>query len=365
MVWVSLFFVAVTFASYAWAKHGLLSRLLFWVGLGGENNLGAWWSGMLLLTGALHAFDGFGDTDNRPGARRGWLVLSAMLLALSFDEVASLHEFLARTEDPRYLLVLGIIGVVLLAYSVGQLAISHVPWRILALILLSFALFGSVVLQEEYQTSRTWNNPVIYGARALIEEGTEIAGMLILIFVARANTRVLLNRHHPDALIAATRGRIPLIVTAGVLIPIMTGATFILPYPGGPADWLVACIYLLCAVCVFRPILIGDEVLNQRTALLLLFYLVASAISVGLKLSWDPEILGVPVSIRGIGVAGLLLTANLVFRAAGRRTTIWFYPAAAVVLLASLWSSSQLLWCTIPSCVALWIFSCETRHNTV
>ena len=85
MVWISVGFVAVTFASYAFPHHGSLTRVLFWVGLGGENNLGAWWSGMLLLIGAMHAFDGFGDTDGQPAARRGWLGLSAILLGLSFD----------------------------------------------------------------------------------------------------------------------------------------------------------------------------------------------------------------------------------------------------------------------------------------
>jgi len=357
MIWVSVVLVAITFASYAWAHHGVLSRLLFWFGLGGENNFGAWWSGMLLLISAMQAYDGFGDPDNLPGARRGWLVMSAILLALSFDEVASLHEFLSA--DKSYLLVFGVTGALLLAYSVSQLALSNVPWRILTLILLSFTLFGSVGLQEMYQASRTWNDPVTYGVRALIEEGTEIAGMLILIFATRANTRVLLNKHHPDALIAATRGKLPLIVAVGALVPIMAGATFILPYPGGPADWLAAGTYLLCAARVLHPILIGTEVLRQRTVLLLGFYLIASALSNGLKLSWTPEIFGGPISIRGLGNAGLLLTANVVFRMGGRRTTIWFYPTAVAVLAASFWSTSQLLWCTIPGCLALWMFALE------
>jgi len=365
MVWISVVVVADTFASFAWAKHGLLSHFLFWVGLAGENNLGAWWSGMLLLIGALHAFDGFGNTDNLPSARRGWLVLSAILLALSFDELASLHEFLGRAAgDDRYLLVLAIIGAMLLAYSVSQLAISKLPWRHLGLILLSFALFGSVYLQEVLQSIGTWDNPYIKGLRGMIEEGTEITGMLILIFVTRTNTRVLLNRDHPDALIAATLGRVPLIVAAGVSIPIMTAATFILPFPGGPADWLAACIYLLCAAHVFRPILLSNGVLRQSTAPLLLFYLVASALSNGLHIKWDPEIFGVPVSIRGVGIAGLLLTANIFFRSGGRPTTIWFYPAAAAALLVSLWPNSQILWCMIPTCVALWIFTLESRQHS-
>lgn len=365
MVRVSLLLVLVTFASYALAKHGLLSSLLFWVGLGGENNLGAWWSGMLLLTGAVHAFDGFADTDNRPSARHGWLALSLMLLALSFDEVAALHEFLAGTGNPGYWLVLGIIGVILLAYSMSQLALSHCPWRLLALILLSFVLFGSVVLQELYQTSRTWSNPVVYGIRAVLEEGTEIAGMLILIFVTRMNTHALLNKNRPDGLMAVAHGRIPLIIAISALIPITVGATFILPFPGGPADWLAACTYLVCALRVIHPVLIGNEELNKGTVLLLLFYLVSSAASNGLKLSWDPEILGVPVSIRGIGVAALLLMANTVFKAAGRRTSAWFYAVASVILIASLLTRSQLLWCTIPSCAALWMFVRESRRNSL
>ena len=88
----------VTLFSYALAGSGALSRLLFWLGLGGENNIGAWWSGMLLVLAAFFAFDGFFNPDKPLGERRGWLALGFALLFLSFDEIASLHESLSRVS---------------------------------------------------------------------------------------------------------------------------------------------------------------------------------------------------------------------------------------------------------------------------
>ena len=58
-----------------------------------ENVAAAWFSGMLLLLGALHAADGyFRLRQTKLKAALAWWVIAAMLLFMSVDEIASLHE---------------------------------------------------------------------------------------------------------------------------------------------------------------------------------------------------------------------------------------------------------------------------------
>src|SRR4051794_39171152 len=70
--------------------HGLALAPL---NLTNENVAAAWFSGMLLLLGALHAADGYfrlRRTDLK--AALAWWVIAAMLLFLCADEIGSLHE---------------------------------------------------------------------------------------------------------------------------------------------------------------------------------------------------------------------------------------------------------------------------------
>src|SRR5690242_4287984 len=58
-----------------------------------ENVTAAWFSGMLLLTGSLLAADGyFRLRSTHFKAALAWWVIAGMLMVLSLDEIASLHE---------------------------------------------------------------------------------------------------------------------------------------------------------------------------------------------------------------------------------------------------------------------------------
>lgn len=59
--------------------------------LRGESNYAALWSGMLLLLTALHAYDGAAQNRREaPSIARAWLVISVVMILLSFDEIGSL-----------------------------------------------------------------------------------------------------------------------------------------------------------------------------------------------------------------------------------------------------------------------------------
>lgn len=362
LVFVSACLAGVTFLSYALqgSASPRLSQLLFLIGLGGENNVGAWWSGTLLLLASVFAFDGYASHRNSDAERRGWLTLALVLIMLSFDEIASLHEYIISTARPL-IVVPGLIGAGMTLYAFHQLISAKVDRRMIVRLGVAFALLATIPMQEVLQHAREWNDPVLYGVRALIEEGAEIAAMLIFVDVTRKNTERLARRG--DALRLTALYRRPLLAGAAVSLPFLTWASFVLPYPGGPADWLTVSLYVLCALHVVRAMLSSESPNAVDAIPLLALYAAASLSANALKLAWDPQILGTPVSVRGLGMCVLLIAAALVLRRFDRPAKVrWLLPAAAVALAAAVATpSSQTFWCAFPAVLALYLYAIESR----
>lgn len=357
---VSAALLVVTFASYALVDHRWLARVLFWFGLGGENNIGAWWSGMLLALAAFLAFDGFFDRSKRLVEQRGWLALGCALLLLSFDEIASLHEYLSGLGQ-SYLAVLGIAGLTLASYGMQQLRRAHVPARTLLKLLIAFGLLATVPIHEAVQQKLQWDNQAVYGLRAFLEEGTEIVAMLIFVAVTRETSASAL-RSSQDCLVALVRCPRLIGLTALFLWPVLVAATFELPQPGGPADWLASTLLLACALLAVREALQGGR-FDSRSLALILFYAAVSAAANAMKIAWDPVVLGTSVNIRGIAFALLVVTGVLALKAKGRRLRARHaFPVAALIgASAIVWPSSQLVWCAIPPVLAVWFFAIESK----
>jgi hypothetical protein len=351
--------IFVTFLAFALDLPEGGSRLLFWLALAGENNVGAWWSGMLLMLASVFALDGFAANRARPTERSGWLALAAVLLVLSFDEIGALHEYLG-SRGIRYLALLAVPLFVLTCYAFIQLLRAPVSLRTLVLLMLAFALLGTVPLQEYIQQTREWPNPIVYGLRGALEEGVELAAILLLVAVTSHNTCALIRRPGGEPFELA-RHRPWVLGTAAVLAPVLVAATSVLPYPGGPADWLAAGAYFCCALLVARSML-GSAVRVTGPVLVLFgWYLVASVGSNAMRLEWDPNVLGVHVSIRGLFVALLLVTAGPVLRRAGRRANpLLFGVAAAVAVAVSSSPQAEILWCGLPVLVALNVYWLES-----
>jgi len=359
LVLVSATLVLVTFLSFAVEGVRPYSTLFFWLGLAGENNVGAWWSGMLLLLASVFALDGFGRRRAEPAERRGWLALSAALLILSFDEIGSLHEYLA-SEGIAFLAVLAVPLFALTAYAWLQLFRSRKDRRTPGLLLLAFVLLGTVPVQEIIQHSREWPNPIIYGLRGALEEGIELTAILLLVAVTSRNTRSAVERGAGEAFELA-RHRLLVLAAAAALAPVLVAATFVLPYPGGPADWLASACYLGCALLVVRSLVGPSTAATTPLVVLLVWYLAASCGSTAVKLDWDPVVLGAPVSLRALFVALLLATAVPILRSAGRRASpLLFVGGAAAALVGSMWPQSQLLWCGFPVLVAVLVYAGES-----
>ena len=150
-----------------------------------ENTAGAWWSGVLLLVAAVHMTDGFIGNASRGRLATGWLAVASVLVLLSADEVGSIHERVGGWgEILPFALLLGA------ALGFGVLALWSSAQRAAALwIAVAFLLFASVAGHEYLENSTTWLSD--HGdLRAMLEEGTEIVGMLILLRVGLANLRL-------------------------------------------------------------------------------------------------------------------------------------------------------------------------------
>ena len=359
LIAVSTALLAVTWASYPLVHHPI-ANLLFWVGLGGEDNIGAWWSGMLLALAGFLAFDGFFDATKPPAERRGWLALGFALLLLSFDEIASLHEHLSQLGR-AYLAVLGVTGLSVASYALGQLHRARAPRRTLAMLLLAFGLLATVPFHELLQHQLQWDNQILYGLRAVLEEGTELAASLTFISVVRATSASVL-RGSQDFLLALVRDRRVVTFTALLLWPVLTAATLALPPPGGPADWLASTLFLGCALLAVRAGALHGR-LDWRALSVVLFYVAASAAATAVKFQWHPLVLGTRVSIRGIAFALLLATAVAVLKTNGRRLKPSHVLLAAAVIGGSAiaWPSSEILWCGLPPLLALWLYAIESR----
>lgn len=359
LVAASVAFVLVTFASFAFEGQGSVSRLLFWLGLAGENNVGAWWSGMLLLVTAVLAFDAAANAVSRPQAR-GWRSLAIALTVLSFDEIAALHEHLSNTSDV-HIAVLALVIAGLCLHALANLWRAGTPQRTLGLIVAAFFLFALVPVQEVLQQTREWPNAIIYGVRGAIEEGTELAAILLLIAAAGRDRLSVATVGSPAPFAVLHDYRTAWRVTAALLWPIVVAAAYILPSPSGPADWLASGLYLAGALLAIQR-MVAVPVPRLAEWCVVGWWLGASAGSNAVSLSWDPHVGGAPISLRGLFLAAILVSALFVLRPPARSTSALLVAGAVVVVVLARWRpDSQLLWCALPPLIALAISAPRIR----
>jgi hypothetical protein len=252
-------------------QSGPAARLLNHLTLSWENNLGAWWSGMLLAVVSLHAFDGYVRLrGSKPLAARGWSMLAAVLLFLSFDEVGSLHERLGDLGGPpplREWSLLLPLGAVLGAMCLRALALlwqaDGERWKVWS-IGAGLFLLSSAAPQEFLEHRIHWQTDAAKAIRAAMEEGTELLGMLVLLRVAMANTAELAYGTFASgrtAFAALHELRRPLVAIGLALAPALALGTSALPDQilGHPADWLAAVAFLAAGLVLCRPLLIDDR----------------------------------------------------------------------------------------------------------
>jgi hypothetical protein len=313
----------------------------------------------LALLAALMAFDGCVDAHKPLRERRGWCAVGAVLLMFSFEEVASLHDYLGRRHG-ALLLLLGALAFACASYGLAELRRSALNPRKLALLVLGFAALGLAPLLEDLSVLP--GHRLAYGALTVLEEGTEIAALLAFLAAARGNSESLC-RMGLAPFAAPSSGRRSIVVAALALWPFLTAATLVLTSRTGAADWLAAALSFSCALLVVREALRrGSSDAHDKARVL--FYLGASAAANAVRIAWVPEVLGLHVSVRGTLLAFLVLAAAALQRSARRSSVARVSSiAGAIAVSAIVLPWSQLLWAALPPLLALWLFSLETAAS--
>ena len=162
-------------------------RRLFSVGL--ENNIGAWWSGALLFLAGVHALDGYRRYRDQGISRLAfaWLVVACTIIALSLDEIGSLHERVNRDLGWQALVPFGVLIIASVTWATWQMWTDPLERKNIRLIAVAFGLFAATAFNEYLEHAIAWSASV-RPWRAGFEEGIELVGMLLLVAVSVRNS---------------------------------------------------------------------------------------------------------------------------------------------------------------------------------
>jgi len=266
-VLISAAFVLAVGVRFA-APH-FLSGLMSRIQLTSENNVAAWWSGILLLMLAVHAYDvGVAERARSASVAGAWTILAAILLFFSADEIGSLHERMGMLGRP---FGLGSWPMMLLAGAVVGISLMTALWRLwsdpqvsrrmVVTLFIGFGLLGSVAGQEYVGDIFVFESNLAKGLRAMLEEGTELVGMLVLLatilpltFGREADGSTSLFRISGDEacklLLVAT-----LCMPVFALMPEVVGAD----HKGQIANWLAASAMMMAALLALRSLAQGPS----------------------------------------------------------------------------------------------------------
>ena len=155
-----------------------LWRLRLTMRLTHEMNLGAWWSGICLLAVGLISFQL--SSTKKTEFRRSWLALALIATGLSLDEIGSLHERLLGNKVIFYGTVA--FGILVILPILRNFVKNPATRKTGIQICIAFALFVLVAAQERLEHYIDWSLFPIWTSaiRAMLEEGTELVGILLL-----------------------------------------------------------------------------------------------------------------------------------------------------------------------------------------
>ncbi|HMQ93715.1 MAG TPA: hypothetical protein PKA33_11865 [Amaricoccus sp.] len=246
------------------AEPHFLSGLMSRIQLTSENNIAAWWSGILLLMLAVHAYDvGVAERARSPSVAGAWTILAAILVFFSADEIGSLHERMGMLGRPfglgswpMMLLAGAVVGISLLSALWRLWSDPQVSRRLVLPLLLGFGLLGSVAGQEYVGDVFVFESNLARGIRAMLEEGTELFGMLILL----ATILPLTFGREADGSTSILRisgdGACKLLLVATLCIPLFAMKPEVVgaDHKGQIANWLAASALMMAALLALRSL---------------------------------------------------------------------------------------------------------------
>ena len=344
------------------------SQLLTKFSLSQENNAATWWSGILLTLASMHAFDGHARWQKEmPSIARAWALISIVLLGLSADEVGSIHERVELATNvlgvpdvvalaPFELVLLALLGSgLLLLWSDDGQRHKVVP------IVIAFGLFGlfaAVVVQEEV-IQDNFHYPIL----SALEEGTELAGILILLKVAMSNTGGLFRPSESPAgpvFEAVNRSLTWAMVVGLAVAPVLAliTANLIEARRGHPADWFTAVIFFAAALAAARACFITGEQIGWRSWALAALCLLASVLVVDANAVRLVDLGPLQLNLRPLIVGAGTLVMCVLCTARDRQSGSLQPATLVVALLAvlSAFATGLVMAYWLPQVVALGVF---------
>ena len=374
IVATSVFLVIVTlFVSELQQTAGIIGRLTAF-SLGGENNFSRWWSGALLLLGAIHAFDGYVLLRRRQSrGATGWLLISIILVILSVDEISSIHERANRILQfgPWLsLLPFAIILLTMLAYALTCLWSTEEHRPQVWLIALGFFFLGSVAFQEFLQHRIDWTGE-IRRYRKVVEEGTELLGMIILLKASMTNTQGVFGDKGGGSFPtfeSICLLRVPILSVGLVFAAVLAYISANLPdqQRGHPADWLAAMVFLFAALAAGRRFFAHGENIDWSGWSLATLCCLASAASVAIAPARVIELTSIGANARMcvLFVVSLLICGNWILTSTYPK---WVYIPVGIVIgalaLSLLRETSLLFVYGFPQYLALLVYYVNSTQN--
>lgn len=324
MLLTAALFIGATVLTKLGFATGPLQAPLRMMTLAVENNLGAWFSSMLLWLVALHAYDGYArHRRSAPRIARAWAVIAAILAFLSFDEMSSTHERLMEMAEATgigawspILILGGVIGATVVR-ALWTLWTGGPDHRRSAIWLIAgFGLLGTIVLQEYADLQVAWTSLWAQAIRVALEEGTELVGMIVLLAVTMRNSAPFRADGGP-AFAALDELRTPLLMAGLIAAPVLAIVTGLVDADrrGRPADWLAAAAFGMAALWLLRPWILGERPARRVGWTVWLqagLCLMASAASVRWIAGIEITILGTAIATRLAVVLPLCLAIALV-----------------------------------------------------
>ncbi len=281
--WVVLINATLIAATIAWphvrAFPGLaiLQIPLGELNLSFEMNLAVWWAGICLLVTGLLCYELYSA-----GSGFYWLPVAAVFLALSFDEIGSIHERASWHLTRVQIWALLMAGALCLVPAIWSLLRAKATRTSAILILAAFMLMASAI-PHEYIEIQIGVPDWLVGLRAGLEEGSELMGtFLCLLAVVRERGRDPLPDNLfsviPDPLrmrwirvllVAATLGQ--------VVVAVLTVATITISYRGNPAIYIPTAIFFILFSACLRYWREGSHPRDNLWYVLAISFLLASA----------------------------------------------------------------------------------------
>ncbi len=248
--------------------------------LGHELNAATWWSGISLLSLSLLAYELF--CTKKDDTKTAWLILSLLLLALSLDEIGSIHE---RVGGWSVLWKFAVVGTLLLAYSMITLFRSKESKRSATFLMIGFIMFATVAIQERLEHYLDWPF-LLKGIRVGVEEGTELLGILLCFFgiVSQRNcqddplsiTKVIPNPFRMKYL--STIIFIGLFINS--IISFFTSFLTDSPPRGNPAIWYPASLFFILFAASFFKFLKRKQEKSTDWLILAICFIIFSCATV-------------------------------------------------------------------------------------